>query len=106
MVVEDYLEYLSPLRVEGSTPHDGQEVPNGDGSSESDDAFTAFFLSLGDDELRYVMVLAQGIRPQGRRPVKRIESINAKAEATMGHPAISEGELASDITEAICELME
>lgn len=105
-IVEDYRGYISPLRVEGSSPHDGPEVPDGDGSAGSDDAFTAFLRSLGDDELRYVMVLAQGIRPPGRRPVKRIESINAKAEATMGHPVISDGELASDITEAICELME
>lgn len=76
------------------------------GGSPMDGAVREFLASLSEDESDYVIGLSSGVRPKGRRPVKRIGSINAKAEATIGHHVISDGTMDGQVSGIIIRMKE
>ncbi|MGN0098164.1 MAG: hypothetical protein ACI38Y_02415, partial [Candidatus Methanomethylophilaceae archaeon] len=58
------------------------------------DPYSELMDSLTDDEREYVIAIVSGPKPKGRRPVKRIESINSKASGTIGSELITNGSIA------------
>lgn len=65
------------------------------------DLYSELVSVLSDDEREYLVALVKGPRPKGRRPVKRIESINSKASEVLGSELIDDGSVCPDHLEGL-----
>lgn len=87
-IVGDYRSEIEGCVVE---PH----VPTPSPDSVAD----TFLGSLTGGELEYLRALASGRPIRGRRPVRRIESINRKASEHLGREAITDSGIDGDVAE-------
>ncbi len=92
-IVADYRS-----EIEGCVADSPVPMPSPDPISDS------FLKSLTEDELGYLRTIASGRPIRGRRPVRRIESINAKSEAAIGRHVISDGTMDEQILEIIIRM--
>ena len=65
------------------------------------DIHSEFMDSLTDGDREHVITLIHGPGPKGRRPVKRMGSINSKATDILGSELIRDGSIAGEHTEGI-----
>lgn len=69
----------------------------------TDDEYTNLLYSLRNEEREYVRKLVKGPKPRGRRPLRLIESINARSQRHIGRDIITKDGLDPEFAEFVID---